>query len=276
MPVEVGQQYETTAVVTDRTGALTMPGQIHLNVTKPDTTVTNLDSSIVNDSLGTYHADYTMTMEGLHTFVWNTVGPTTYKTDVQNANVFRSIVGIDEARDFAGYEEGDRDDVFRMVLAAATEKVEDIVGSCVQRRYVNDRVPGNAAQVIRLPHAPLPSDQTVESIVSVYPQGPSWTDPTQFVVYPESATVELSGLVPFWRGPWKATYTAGRSVIPVKIQMAVKEIIYDLWSTQRPYGTSALEPGPEDTARFEQMLASYDIPPHAKSLLEGEERPGFD
>src|ERR1700745_3791667 len=171
MPTEVGQQYETTAKVTDRNGTLTAPATIHLNVTLPDGTTTNLDGSIVNDSTGTYHADYTMTMEGLHIFVWTTVGPVTHKTDYENANVFRSIIGIDEARDYVGYTEGDRDDIFRLVLAAATELVESVVGSCVQRRYVNDRVTGSTAQVLRLPHAPLPTANSVEQIVSVYSTG---------------------------------------------------------------------------------------------------------
>ena len=129
--------------------------------------------------------------------------------------------------------------------------------------------------VLRLPHAPLPTANSVEQIVSVYSTGPTWTDPTQFVVYPDSGTVELNSLIPFWRGPWLVTYTAGRLVIPTKIQLAVKEIIYDMWSTQRPYGADSLEPGPEETARFEQMVASYHMPPHAEALLDSEEQPGF-
>src|ERR1700761_7753676 len=111
MSVEVGQQYETTAAVTNRSGVLSTPAQIHLNVTLPDGTVTNLDSSIQNPTTGNYYADYTITMEGRHIFVWTGVAPTLHKTDYVNANVFRSIVGIDEARDFAGYTEGDRDDI---------------------------------------------------------------------------------------------------------------------------------------------------------------------
>lgn len=275
MAVEVGGQYETTAVITDRNGALTDPSAIHLNVTLPDGTVVNIDGSIQRDSLGTFHADYTIVQEGLHKFVWTTTGPITSTTDYVPANVFRSIVSIDEVRDYIGYTEGDRDDILKLVMASATELAESIVGACVQRRYVDERVPGSYANVIQLPHAPLPTDQAVESVKSVFPGGPQWTDPNQFVVYPDSGTVELYSLIPFWRGPWKVTYTAGRLVIPPRIQTAVKEIIYDLWSNQRPYGADSLEPGPEETARWEQLLASYDIPGHAKRLLEMEALPGF-
>jgi hypothetical protein len=274
MAIEVGQQYETTATVTDRTGVLVTPSAIHLNVTLPDGTVINLDGSIVNDSTGVYHADYTMTMEGLHTFVWTTTGPVTHKTDYQNANVFRSVVGIDEARDYVGYTEGDRDDIFRMVMAAATELAEGIVGACVRRTVTNERVMGETLQIIKVSYAPLPTDTSVQSVVSVWSGGPSWVT-SDLIVYPDSGTMELAGMYDFWRGPWKVTYTAGRLVISNSIQMAVKEIIYDMWSTQRPYGPGDYEPGPEDTARFEQMLANYSIPPHAQMLLDSEAMPGF-
>lgn len=273
MSVEVGSQYRFTFTVTDATGTLITPASYSVTAKLPDGT--SASPSVVQDSTGTFHADYTGTQEGLHTFIAQTTGPVTYRSDYVNFNVFRSIIGIDEARNYIGYTEGDRDDILRMCMAAATELVESIVGACVQRRYVDERVPGSNANVIRLPHAPLPTDQSVETIKSVFPTGPVWTDPTQFVVYPDSGTVELYSLVPFWRGPWKVTYTAGRLVIPQKIQLAVKEIIYDMWSNQRPYGASDLEPGPEDTARWEQMLASYAIPPHAEVLLESEEQPGF-
>jgi hypothetical protein len=48
-----------------------------------------------------------------------------------------------------------------------------------------------------------------------------------------------------------------------------------MWSIQRPYGADELEPGPEATARFEQMVATYKIPPHAMALLSTESMPGF-
>jgi hypothetical protein len=274
MAVEVGQQYETTATVTDRTGVLTAPATIHLNATLPDGTVTSLDGSIVNDGTGKYHADYTTVQEGLHVFVWNSIGPVTHKTDYANCNIFRSVIGIDEARAYVGYTEGDRDDIFRQVMAAATELAESIVGNCVQRVFTNERVPGYQAHVLKMPHAPLPTDTAITSITSVYAGGPSWVT-ADLIVYPDSGTVETVAQIPFYYGPWKATYTAGRLVVSNQIQLAVKEIIMDLWATQRPYGADSFEPGPEATAQFEQMLANYKIPPHAQALLESQAQPGF-
>jgi hypothetical protein len=81
--------------------------------------------------------------------------------------------------------------------------------------------------------------------------------------------------MPFWYGPWSAVYTAGRKVIPAGIQLAVKEIIYDLWAIQRPFGLDSMELSPEQTASYESLLGQYEMPPHARSLLEKEALPGF-
>lgn len=269
---ETGSSYRSTLKITDINGVLVDAVSVVLTVTAPDGTVTT--PTVSHDSTGSYRADIVLSQEGLYKLVWTSTSPNTIKTDYVPSNVFRSIISIDEARNAAGYVEGDNDNAFRQVMAAATELVEGVVGACVQRTITNERVVGSEAQVIRLAHAPLPSDTSVTSVTSVWPFGPSWTT-NDFLVYPDSGTVELASMIYFWRGPWKATYTCGRLVVSQSIQLAVKEIIYDLWSTYRPYGAGDLEPGPEDTARFEQMLASYTMPPHAALLLESEAQPGF-
>lgn len=272
MSIEVGSQYRFTFTVKDATGALVTPTTSVVTVTLPNQTTAT--PSIVTDSLGTFHSDYTMTVEGSHRFNVTTTGPVTTRTDYVNAAGFRSVVGIDEVRTFLGETDTSRDTILRQVMMAATERAESIVGTCVQRTYTNERIPGQTRQVLKMPHTPLPTDTSIVSITSVFPNGPTWAT-TDLIVYPDSGTVETLSRIPFWWGPWKATYTAGRLVIPEVVQLAVKEIIYDLWSSQRPFGADSFEPGPEETARWEQMLASYDIPPHAKSLLQQEEQPGF-
>jgi hypothetical protein len=273
MSYEVGSLYRTTLAVRDANGNLTDPATQVLTVTLPDQTTGT--PSIVHDSTGNFHVDYAFPMEGLYRLTWTTTGPVTQRTDYVNAAMWRSILGIDETKVFINDSDADKDPILRQILSAALEEAEKIVGVCVPRRFVDERIPGSEKQVLRMPHGPLPDENAVETITSVYPGGPSWTS-DQLIVYPDSGTVEVSSLwVPFWYGPWKATYTAGRRVVSESIQLAVKEMVYDMWSIQRPYGANALEPGPEDTARWEQMIASYQIPPHAKALLGGEEQPGF-
>lgn len=274
MSYEVGTLYTSDLTVTDNTGVLVNTSTQVLTITLPDgTTVT---PAVSHDSTGNYHVDYQLTQEGLYRFYWTTTGPITSKTEYVNAEVFRSVIGMAEAKTFINFDSGSDEDILRQIMGAATELAESIVGSCVQRQLTNIRIPGNSKVAIRLPRAPLPSETAVTSISSIYSGGPSWTNVDgDFIVSPESGVVQLQGFIPFWMGPWKATYTVGRVVIPASIQLAVKEIIYDIWSTQRPYGANEMEPGPEATARFEQMVASYQIPSHAMTLLSKFEMPGF-
>jgi hypothetical protein len=82
----------------------------------------------------------------------------------------------------------------------------------------------------------------------------------------------------FWLGPWLATYTAGRTVIPQRVVLAVKEIIWDLWAPVRGLQSDQQEPGLEETSQFDYqlgMLPNYTMPVHARALLEEEASPGF-
>ena len=272
MSYEVGTPYRSTLSVVDENGDPEDSATQVLTVTLPDgTTATPI---VENSGTGSYYADYVLVQEGLHKFSWVTTSPGTTQTDYINADVFRSVVGLAEAQNFVNFDSGSSVDILKMIMSAATERAENIVGSCVQRQMTDIRIPGVSKVAIRLPGAPVPTESSVTSISSIWVGGPSWTS-DQLIVSPESGVVQLNGMIPFWMGPWKATYTAGRLVIPTSVQLAVKEIIYDMWSTQRPYGADELEPGPEATARFEQMVATYTIPPHALSLLSTNSMPGF-
>lgn len=274
MTAEVGSLYPFRFTVTDPdTGLPANPATKTVTVTLPDQTTTT--ASVVSDGgTGAFRADYTFTQEGLHSFKVVTTGPVTVQTDWINASVFRSVVGLDEARTYIGETDKTRDDILRQVMMALTAKIESVVGICVPKRFVSDSITGYNRDVIRLPRAPLLTAASIESIVSVYPGGPSWFT-SDLIVYPDSATCEPINMIPFWWGPWTATYTAGRAVIPQPIQLALKEAIFEFWSTQRPYGPDQLAPGMDDTSRWEQALATYDLPPHAKSLIEPYEIPGF-
>lgn len=272
---EVGESYNTSIVIKDKTGTLTDPVSITLTVTLPD--LTTATPSVIKDSTGTYHGDYTFTQEGLHKVQWATTSPNTSTTDYVNVTVFRSVVGLDDVKSYINFDSsGGKEDLLRQIMMATTELIEEIVGTCVIRTFTNERVTGRSAQVLKLPHGPLPDDNAITSITSVWNGGPSWTsDNDELIVYPDSATVELASYLPFYLGPWKATYKAGRYIVSQKIQLAALETILDLWASQRPYGMDSLEPGPEETAKWEMMINTYKIPPHAMELLSGEERPGF-
>lgn len=275
--IETGESYTSTFVLTDVSGNY-IDATVVLTVTLPNqTTVT---PSVTHDSLGHYHVDYTLALEGLYKFQWTSTGPSTSKTDYVPVSTFRSIVSVDDVKAFINYgssTSNEKESLLRQVMMSVTELVEEVVGTCVIRTFTNERVGSTmTARVLKLTHGPLLNETSITSISSVRQNGPVWTQAlNEFIVYPDSATVELENQMPFYYGPWKATYTAGRAVISQKIQLAALEICYDMWATQRPYGADALEPGPSETATWENLVASYKIPPHAMAMLSGEERPGF-
>lgn len=272
---EVGATYISSLSVVDESGDATDASTFVLTVTLPDQTTAT--PTVDHNGTGSYSVSYTFTQEGLYKFQWVTTGPATTKTDYVPVTEFRSVVSLDDVKSFVNYDSsGGKEDLLRQIMAAATELIEEVVGTCVIRTFTNERVTGRTAQVIRLPHGPLPDEDAITQIQSVWNGGPTWTsDNDDLIVYPESATVELASFLPFYFGPWKATYKAGRYIISQKIQLAALEICLDLWASQRPYGMDSLEPGPVDTARWEMMINTYKIPPHAMELLLGEERPGF-
>jgi hypothetical protein len=275
--IEMGESYTSTFVLTDVNGNY-IDATVVLTVTLPNQTTAT--PSVTHDSLGHYHVDYTLALEGLYKFQWVSTGPSTSKTDYVPVVAFRSIVSIDDVKTFINYgssTSNEKESLLRQVMMAVTELVEEVVGVCVIRTFTNERVPGGyTSMVLKLPHGPLLSETSITSISSVRLNGPTWTQANNdFVVYPDSATVELASYQPFYYGPWKATFTAGRAVISQKIQLAALEICYDMWATQRPYGADQLEPGPNATANWEILVNTYKIPPHAMAMLSGEERPGF-
>lgn len=274
MANEVGSIYRSSLTVTDATGVAADTSTQVLTVTLPDQTTAT--GSVVHDSVGKYHADYTFVQEGLHKFVWTTTGPATSQSDYVSASQFRSIISLADAKNFVNFGNSANEDILRQIMAAATELAENVVGSCVQRLLTNVSIPGSTKPAMRLPRGPLPTETAVTSINSRWVGGPVWTQAAgDLIVSPESGVVYLSSMTPFFMGPWKATYMVGRLVVPQSVQLAVKEIIYDMWSTQRPYGADEMEPGPEATARFEQMVSNYVIPAHASTLLATQEMPGF-
>lgn len=273
MTSDVGSLYRSALEVRDTTGVLVAPATKVLTITLPDQTTQT--PAVTTDATGLYHVDFQFTQAGLHGFQWTTTGPVTSRTDYENAVVYRSVVGLSELRTFLNLNDTSRDDVLRQIAASATEAAEQIVGTCVIRTITNEHIPGNVRKTIRLPSGPLPDATSVTSVTSVWPNGPTW-GVSDLMVYPESGTCEPVNFQGFWYGPWKATYRAGRTIIPQRIILAVCEIVYDLWATQRMVGSDMQYPGLSDTATYETaMPPDYRIPPHARALLEAEAMPGF-
>jgi hypothetical protein len=279
MAIDVGGTYRSAYKVYDASGVLTAPATKVFTVTLPDqTTATPSISTVV---AGSYYADYVITQEGLHKFVWVTTGPATSKSDYDNAWNYRSVIGLQEMKDFLSQVSTAQDETIRFLMAYATEMAEKIVGTCVPKTFTNEHIPGYSREVIRLPHGPLLNKTNDISVASEIPNGPVWTNTTSpsltmLNVYTTAAVVEPVNYTGFYMGPWKATYIAGRTIIPQAIIMAVKLIVYDLFSTQRGALPDPLSPNFDEMSMVEARIPpGYTMPPQALALLKRHSRPGF-
>jgi hypothetical protein len=271
-----GQVYRATLTVASQTGA---PSAVALAITKPDgTAVTPAPTLAPGSQVGadwvvTY--DYTLPAAGLYGFTWATQGPgTAPPTDWVNVTDYRSIVSFADAAAYLGVTSPAMTGPLQACLAAATGYVERIIGTCVPQTFTGQWVDGQTRDVIQLPHGPLLSATSVTSVASVYAGGPTWAA-ADMVINPEAATCRLVSLLPFWYGPWKATYTAGRTVISGNVQEATKLITWDLWATRRWETPDAEEPDLAAASAYENIGGGYEVHGRALALLDGERRPGF-
>jgi hypothetical protein len=267
-----GQVYRSILTVKNQTGA---PASVALAITKPDGTFVSpapapgAGSQVGADWVVTY--DYTLPASGLFKFAWTTTGPGTAPVpDYVNVSAFASILSLADAREHLGTGP-ELDSRLPLFMAAATRITEDKVGTCVVRTFTGDWITGTSRDTIRLPHGPVPAGDSVTAIRSVYTGGPSWAA-GDLTAYPDAGVVYLVSGRSFWGGPWTADYTAGRLVIGENIQAGCRQILWDLWGTQRGLTTDTDNPDLEQVTVIE---AGYRLSPLAWEAFAGDLMPGF-
>ena len=272
MTLDVGQVYQATLTIANQASP---PATVTLAVTTPDQAVTTppVGPGAASGANWVITYNYTTVQAGLHKFAWATTGPGTATTDFVNVRSFASAISLADARERLGLAaNATSDQKIRTLMASATREVEKITGTLVPRVFTDDWIPGTTRDVLRLPHGPALNAAAVTSLRSAYPQGPSW-DPASLVVNLRPGTIRHAGLIPFWYGPWLATYTGGVTEVAEPVAEAVREVLYDLWQQMRGVASGVL-PG----AAAEEIPVPaqyYRLPPVALAALRGYEMPGF-
>jgi hypothetical protein len=273
MAIETGQTYRSTLEVRQADGTLITPSTYTYTITLPDQTTAA--GSVAVASVGHLTGDYTTVQAGLHRGKWVTTSPGTVKTDWFDVREFRSLLPLDEARDYLGILDTTWDEKIRSLLTGITRLIERRIGTCCIRAISGEFIPGDIRDAIRLPSGPLPTAASVTSIISIWAGGPAWAaadltvDPDGSMAYPADGT-------PFTGGPWQATYTAGRRIIPDDVLEGAKEALWDLWATQRGLSADTIEPALDEVAAFETSFPqAWRLPPRVLQMLDGEHTPGF-
>ena len=270
-----GQVYRSTYTVEDLDAP---PEAVTLVITQPDGTATDPPPDVGEPTVSgrnyTYAYEYTLPSAGLFGFTWTTTGPGTSRpTGWVNVRDFVSVLSLDDARDFLGAETATPDDALLEAMDAATRLAETVAGILVVRQFT-DTIPGVAAERLAAPHGPFPAADSVTSVASQRPGGPSWAAADLVLDQAAGLVYRADGLW-FTGGPWTAVYTggpAGGVVTGLDVQ-GVKEILWDLWSTQRGLSIDTDVPDLEQAAAFESAmagggLAGYRIPPRALVYLK--------
>lgn len=232
MALEVGQAYESTLAVTGSDGEPANPAAATLVITLPDGTTVTPAVQLPPAVTGLLSADYVFTQAGLHKFAWTTSSPPTANTDWVTCREFVSLISRQEAKDHLNFKDAtdDEEELSRFMMAA-TEVVQAKGGQTI-RSVFTDEIRGDIAYELVVSRLPV---LAVQSVTSVWPGGPSWTDPGDGSVL----RVSDAGIVaqvqpfPFWWGPWRVAYSAGRAVPLERHLHAVKEQLRHLWETQR-------------------------------------------
>lgn len=267
-----GQVYRSTYTIYGLDGP---PSKVALAITKPDGTAEApapaTGEPAVTGQDYTWTVDYTLPAAGLYGFTWSSDSPDTSRpTDWITCTEYRSILSLADAREYLDIRDTSRDEVLLGTLAGITALIERHVGACVIRAVTNEVIPGTTLRALHLPSGPVPAADSVTSVASLYPGGPSWAA-GDLVVTPTSGTVRRADGHRFWGGPWQWSGTAGRLVITPDITEGAKAALFDLWGAQRGVSADSIEPSMEEVAAYETGVPpGWRLPPRVTQFLDGE------
>lgn len=271
--IDLGAAYLIGFDVTDENNAPANATGVTLTITLPDgatatPTVTNPPAVT-----GQYRLTYLPATAGHYEWTAVTTVPNTSYGDSFNVRQWRSILSLADAKEFLDLRDSSRDNVLRGTLAGITALIERHIGACVIRPVTGEFIPGGCRTMIRLPSGPVPATDSVTSITSVYPDGPSWAA-GDLIVNPAAGTVLTADRQGFWGGPWTWTGTAGRAGIPADVIEGAKAALYDLWSVQRGVSADSTEPSMEEVTAYETAVPpGWRLPPRVMQFLDGERLP---
>lgn len=144
-------------------------------------------------------------------------------------------------------------------IEATTFLVEGFIGPIRPTAFVEKHPSGGDYLLLfRMP---------VLSVTSVEPWFDSGTSyaPGDLVVDTETGRVYRKNGLCFTGGPFKVTYSAGRTAVPANVRLAARMIIGHLWETQR--GRLIRIPAPGGGETQARVPPGYAAPKHAQELL---------
>jgi hypothetical protein len=267
MSFDLGAVVPLGTTVRDASGVLVSSGNMALIITLPDQTTTMV-ATVEPETVGTYRYDYQTVQPGRHVVRWlgTGVNPAAYTDnfDVREAAP-PAILSLADAKAHLNIVSSAHDDELRGWVEAVTAAVETFTGPVVIRTVVEEHnTCGQTTLALR--QTPVLS---LTSLTSVLSGGTSYA--VDGLDVSSWGTVRSLTGSPF-HGVLRATYVAGRQVVPAAISSAAKIILQHLWKTQQ--GPGRPQRGLDDFDVTEPMPGlGYAIPNRAVQLLEPYKQP---
>lgn len=238
-----------------------------LTVTLPDGTTA---TPAVTESSGTYNATVTTSQAGRYFLKWSIAATSTVYTDLLDVWPAdpRFIVPLDEMltalRMTTQVSDRDRSDM-RLFLAAATEVIEDIVGTVLIRTVT--QVSDGGRNAINLWQAVAEEGDIVVTV-----NGSTLTEGVGFVVWRRAGIIYAgSSTSPTYfssgRQNVSVTYPSGSSTIKPNVRLAAIELCRHMWQFGRQANQRAQLPGDLPTEDMAQTPAGFLIPRRVLQLL---------
>lgn len=252
----VGQTVRLRFEIRDDLLGLANPsGTVTLTVQLPDQ-ITTATPTVVNDSLGKYHADYVPTVAG--PYEWHVHSTGTPQVDRGGSfsvdPIFgqQQLVTLDEVKAHLNYlsiavgstHEGE----LEWMIGAATKVIEDHggsgIGPVLRRTITNERHHHDYGRAnIWLHHTPILSVTTVTPVAT----GGTAVTVADLDVDPNGRVAYKDGYTRFPTGVYLWTYVAGRDIDDA-IKGAALILIQGLWETQRGASGVPYQGGAEEIA----------------------------
>lgn len=168
------------------------------------------------------------------------------------------LVGLDDAKAHLDLKSTTEDAELLEFIEAATSVVEDHVGAVLARTVVERCPEGYQLMLATLPVLSVTSVDPFYLYGNSYPLSDIIIDNEAGILYRKTG-------FPFFNGPFRVTYTAGRVAVPPNVRLATLIIIAHLWETQRPRPTRF--PTLHNADEIPAPGMSYAVPRRALELL---------
>lgn len=266
--IDLGDVKPISLQIKDSPGALADGGVVTLVITLPD--LTTVSPTVVHDSTGLYHVDYPTVQIGQHTATWTVTGANAGRhTEVFYAEVFRSIVSLDDIKEHLNITDTANDAELRGVIAEATVAFENECDLAFAPVTAQQTFSGNKlVDRIVLPRGTTAVTSVTQNGVALSPSTDYTFDATSWILLRRGGYFSLSWL----SGDLNITvvYQAGSTIIPRDVRKAVLLLAQHFWETQRGGQVSVLGQGGETEwepnaaftmpRRVEEIAANYKSP----------------